>query len=75
MEQNVTILSDGLKLSAVVGAPGDLRPGEQRPAFIVLHGFGGNKDGHGQEVEINDGTWTELAHLAGKLGLEFPQPI
>lgn len=25
-------------------------------------------------VEIDDGTWTELAQLASKLGIEFPQP-
>jgi hypothetical protein len=50
MEQNVTFQSDGLTLSAIVSAPDDLRPGEQRPAFIVLHGFGGNKDGYGQRV-------------------------
>jgi uncharacterized protein len=50
MEQNVTFLSDGLKLAGIVSLPDDLRPGERRPAFIVLHGFGGNKDGHGQKV-------------------------
>jgi pimeloyl-ACP methyl ester carboxylesterase len=50
MEQNVTFLSDGLKLSAILSLPEDLRPGEQRPAFVVLHGFGGNKNGHGQSV-------------------------
>jgi uncharacterized protein len=50
MEQNVTFFSDGLKLSGIVNLPDDLRPGERRPAFIVLHGFGGNKDGHGQKV-------------------------
>ena len=50
MEQNVSLQSDGLKLSGIVSSPENLRPGEQRPAFIVLHGFGGNKDGHGQSV-------------------------
>jgi dipeptidyl aminopeptidase/acylaminoacyl peptidase len=50
MEQNVTFFSDGLKLSGIVNLPDGLRPGERRPAFIVLHGFGGNKDGHGQKV-------------------------
>jgi pimeloyl-ACP methyl ester carboxylesterase len=28
----------------------DLRPGERRPAFLILHGFGGNKNGEGQIV-------------------------
>ena len=50
MEEKVTFQSDGLKLSAIAAMPDALRPGEQRPAFIVLHGFGGNKDGQGQRV-------------------------
>jgi pimeloyl-ACP methyl ester carboxylesterase len=50
MEENVSFVSDGLKLSAIITLPEDLRPGERRPAFIVLHGFGGNKDGQGQKV-------------------------
>ena len=39
----VTIPSAGLKLSGVVHVPDDVRPGERRAAFIVLHGFGSNK--------------------------------
>src|SRR5919106_6303229 len=50
MEEKVTFQSDGLKLAGVVRAPDDLQARERRPAFIVLHGFGGNKDGHGQTV-------------------------
>jgi pimeloyl-ACP methyl ester carboxylesterase len=50
MTDKVIFDSDGLKLSAVVHIPEGLHPGERRPAFIVLHGFGGNKDGHGQIV-------------------------
>jgi len=50
MEEKITFLSDGLKLSGIVHTPDGLRSGERRPAFIVLHGFGGNKDGHGQSV-------------------------
>src|SRR2546430_6490937 len=50
MEDRVTFQSDGLKLAAIVRTPDALRPGERRPAFIVLHGFGGNKDGQGQTV-------------------------
>jgi uncharacterized protein len=47
MDERVTFESDGLKLAGVVHTPADLRPGERRPAFLVLHGFGGNKDGDG----------------------------
>ena len=39
----VTFPSAGLKLSGVVHVPDDARPGERRPAFMVLHGFGSNK--------------------------------
>jgi pimeloyl-ACP methyl ester carboxylesterase len=50
METPITFSSDGLKLSGIVHIPEDLRSGERRPAFIILHGFGGNKSGHGQTV-------------------------
>ena len=50
MEQRVTFLSDGLNLSGMLHIPPDLRPGEHRPAFLVLHGFGGNKEGGGTIV-------------------------
>ncbi len=50
MAENITFQSDGLKLAGIVETPADLKPGERRPAFIVLHGFGGNKDGQGQTV-------------------------
>jgi alpha-beta hydrolase superfamily lysophospholipase len=39
----VTFPSAGLKLSGVVHVPDDVRPGERRAAFLVLHGFGSNK--------------------------------
>ncbi len=41
---NVTIPSAGLRLSATVHVPDGLKPGEKRAAFLVLHGFGSNKD-------------------------------
>lgn len=50
MEEKVTFQSDGLTLAGIVNTSADLKPGERRPAFIVLHGFGGNKDGPGQSV-------------------------
>jgi len=45
MPERVTIMSDGLKLAGVLHIPKDIKAGERRPAFVVLHGFGGNKDG------------------------------
>src|SRR5262245_63355555 len=41
-ETKVTIPSDGLKLAGVVRVPDNLKAGERRPAFIVMHGFGSN---------------------------------
>ena len=43
MEERVTFESQGLKLSGVVHVPDDMAPGEKRPVFLVLHGFGSNK--------------------------------
>ncbi len=50
MEEKISFRSDGLKIAGLIDTPPDYKPGERRPAFIVLHGFGGNKDGHGQTV-------------------------
>ena len=43
-EESVTFASAGLKLSGNVRVPDGLKPGEKRGAFLVLHGFGSNKD-------------------------------
>jgi uncharacterized protein len=43
-EENVTFSSAGLKLSGNVRVPEGLKAGEKRGAFLVLHGFGSNKD-------------------------------
>jgi dipeptidyl aminopeptidase/acylaminoacyl peptidase len=50
MQSKVTFQSDGLDLSGIVHTPDELSPGEQRPAFLVLHGFGGNKESRGAIV-------------------------
>jgi len=44
MEERVVIPSDGLKLAGIVRRPDGMKPGERRPVFLVLHGFGSNKD-------------------------------
>ena len=43
-EEKVTIASAGLRLAGVVRTPAGLQPRERRPAFLVLHGFGSNKN-------------------------------
>ena len=50
MSEKIFFQSDGLKLAGIVESPSGMKSGERRPAFIVLHGFGGNKDGQGQAV-------------------------
>lgn len=43
MQENVTFMSEGLKLTGFITIPDGHKPGERRPAVIVLHGFGSNK--------------------------------
>jgi pimeloyl-ACP methyl ester carboxylesterase len=43
-EESVEIASAGLRLAGVVRVPPGLRPRERRAAFLVLHGFGSNKN-------------------------------
>jgi pimeloyl-ACP methyl ester carboxylesterase len=43
-EENVTMPSAGLKLSGVVAVPDGVARQERRAAFLVLHGFGSNKE-------------------------------
>jgi fermentation-respiration switch protein FrsA (DUF1100 family) len=44
-QEPVTVPSDGLSLSGVVHVPPDLKAHEKRPAVLILHGFGGHRDG------------------------------
>jgi alpha-beta hydrolase superfamily lysophospholipase len=44
MEQRVHFSSAGLELAGILHLPAGMKPGERRPAFMVLHGFGSNKD-------------------------------
>jgi dipeptidyl aminopeptidase/acylaminoacyl peptidase len=45
MAEHVSFQSDGHKLSGLIELPPGLKPGERRPAVVLLHGFGGSKDG------------------------------
>jgi hypothetical protein len=44
VEESVKIPSAGLRLSGNVRVPDGVKAGEKRSAFLVLHGFGSNKD-------------------------------
>jgi pimeloyl-ACP methyl ester carboxylesterase len=46
-ETIVSIPSAGLRLHGALGTPADLQSGERRAAFVVLHGFGTNRDSEG----------------------------
>ena len=43
MKENVTFLSDGLKISGVLSLPANAPKGKKLAAVMVLHGFGSNK--------------------------------
>jgi dipeptidyl aminopeptidase/acylaminoacyl peptidase len=43
MEDKISFKSGDLTLHGIVHVPDDLKPGEKRPAIMVLHGFGSNK--------------------------------
>ncbi len=45
MPEKISFLSDGLKLAGILHIPEGLKPGERRPAFAVMHGFGGSNQG------------------------------
>jgi hypothetical protein len=64
MQEKIYFHSDGLKLAGIEHRPDALRPGERRPAFLVLHGFGG--------VEIDPATWMQLRQLAERSGIACP---
>ena len=65
MLEQVSFDSDGLKLAGVVHRPDDMKPGEKRPAFLVLHGFGTSKNG-GTPIIIS-----EMLESWGYVALRF----
>src|SRR5215470_339340 len=62
MEERVTFVSGGLKLAGVLHRPDSRQPGERRPAFIVLHGFGSSKDSDGSVASAK--LFAELGYAA-----------
>ena len=44
-EEKVTFQSDGLALAGVLTGPDSLKSGERRPGVVIMHGFGGHKNG------------------------------
>jgi dipeptidyl aminopeptidase/acylaminoacyl peptidase len=44
LEEKLTFLSDGLRLSGILSFPNGFNSKQKYPAIMVLHGFGSNKD-------------------------------
>jgi alpha-beta hydrolase superfamily lysophospholipase len=65
VKERVQFVSSGLELAGVVQTPADLKSGERRAAFLVLHGFGSNKDGG------NVATVADLLTRLGYITLRF----
>src|SRR5882672_4900642 len=67
-EQRITFKSEGLTLAGAVHVPDGVKPGDKRPAFIVLHGFGSN---------MNAGNVLQPCAIFDKLGyvtMRFDMP-
>ena len=61
MEERVTFPSEGLKLSGILHTLDGGAAGERRPGFLVLHGFGSNKDSGNSRVVSK--TLAELGYV------------
>lgn len=62
MDIKINFPSDGLKLSGVLQVPDAVTPHEKRPAIVVLHGFGSNKeDGM---VQLAAGFFESLGYIS-----------
>lgn len=59
MEQKISFESAGLRLSGIVHLPENIASGERRPGFVILHGFGSNKEA---------GNTTKPARMLSELG-------
>jgi dipeptidyl aminopeptidase/acylaminoacyl peptidase len=52
MGRSVRFKSDGLTLAGTIELPPGLKPGERRPAFLVLHGFGSNSSSNNVKLPM-----------------------
>jgi len=62
MQEEVIFQSAGLKLSGVLEFPRDYAAGRKRPAIIVIHGFGSNKEG--ANVREPAAIYTDAGYIA-----------
>jgi pimeloyl-ACP methyl ester carboxylesterase len=61
VQEEVNFPSDGLALSGVVHVPDGLAAGARRPAIIMMHGFGANKNGGPEWVCDRFESWGYVA--------------
>jgi uncharacterized protein len=61
LAEAITFPSDGLTLSGAVHVPDDYRTGERRPAIIMMHGFGANKNGGPEWICRQFAAWGYVA--------------
>lgn len=61
MQETITFPSDGLALSGIVHVPDGREDGERRPAIIMMHGFGANKNGGPEWVCEQFESWGYVA--------------
>ena len=61
MQEIITFPSDGLALSGIVHVPDGREDGERRPAIIMMHGFGANKNGGPEWVCEQFESWGYVA--------------
>jgi alpha-beta hydrolase superfamily lysophospholipase len=52
MQRNVRFTSERLSLAGIIETPKNMKPGERRPAFLVLHGFGSNKSSNNCRLPV-----------------------
>jgi len=67
-DQPITFSSKGLKLVGNIEAAPGITPGERRPAFIVLHGFGSTRHAGNVKQPI------ALLHELGYVTMRFDMP-
>ena len=70
-DQPVHFTAGGLRLAGIVRTPATMAPGERRPAFLVLHGFGSHK-GAGNVLVAGGGGGTGPRPLGIPTGLQRP---
>lgn len=68
MQENLSIPSNGISLSAILHYPSDYIEGQKYPCIIVLHGFGSNKDG--ANVRVPCALYNKLGYFALRFDMQ-----